>query len=343
MAAVSSSAPQIPQSRQELQERLADLTVAAVQSIAADHFERIAQLDPTKFDLAKAKQALNGGVWYSVEYLQLLKKANGQVTHSEQRLLDLGYAPGTYFKRLGKDSIFWIVKPNVSASDAIDAAIKGPTIVDCGIACNLAYHKALRDLLGKARYDKIFNGRLVLVYPRPDSLDAFIQFVKKTVRADTGKPSIQIRKGNLAMVHNNEQYPLKHPYGLFPGFNVMCIGGKRYVGLGTPKDGLTMDEIRKLLVAEFNKDFNPRMDETVTPEQLKGKLDPCGLTEETLKRNLKIQEKDVRGADLTCIQEFNLDRIEKLLQVPADKLTPEIIYDIYPELPLIDAEIAQYK
>lgn len=121
---------------------------------------------------------------------------------------------------------------------------------------------------------------------------------------------------------------------------MIYIGGKKYVGLGTTKDGLTLDEIKQWFVSEFNKPFDPLLDGIVTQEQLHQMLAAQGRTVNDLVPDEQIQGHDVPGIDLEHVQEFRLDRIEEVLKIEPDQLTPDKINSIFPELKMVDLVLA---
>lgn len=296
LPAVSNSAPPIPQSGQELRLLLADKTVEAIQRIADRNLQ-------------------NKGVQYPEEYLRRMKAEKGSIPQNFLGFQTYGFATKEFFQTVERDKIHWIVKPDVSASKALEAALNGPTLVDCGIACTLALHKALLDVIGHERYDKIFNGRLVLVADKdvPDPMGLFTQKANK------------IAKGTLVGFKNHKAYSSRHPFGLWGSFNMCCVDKNRYVGLGTTKDGLTEAQIKALFVREFNKPYDPLLDGIVPREKLLDLLNENSATEEKLLKgdDVQIQEKDVPGMDPEFIQEFHLPMVEKVLKTKPEDLSFE--------------------
>jgi hypothetical protein len=327
-----------PKSQQEIATQLADITVGTMQTIAGDSSVRVAQLDPNQYDLETARKAMKGGVWYASDFLQLRKTVNGKLDRKDYNLLNGGYANPKYFDQMGTAGIFWMVKPSVSASDALDAAIKGPTLVDCGIACNLARHTAVRDVLGKERYDLVFNNRFNLVYPEPDCSDVFAKIATK---AD------QTSRGVLAGFHNYRHYGKKHPFGDFPSFNVICDGQEKYIGLGTLKEGLTGPQMRQLFVVEFNKPFDPQRGGIVSDKQLTQQW--SGNSPQAIQNSIatvkdaQIALKDIPKPEDYHFQTFNVDRIHQIQNTPTHKLTPEVIGGILPELDGFDFDILSVR
>jgi len=302
-SAASSSAPQIlapkvPQSRQELRQILADKTVETMRGIAA-------------------KNLTGKGIQYPEEYLMRIKAEKGAIPQEYLGFRTYGFANKDFFVRVEKDKIHWRVKPNVNASDAIDAIFNkpSPTLVDCGIACTIALHKALLDTIGTERYNKIFNGRLVLVSD-PTVQDDMGLFTR-SVRVN------QIGHGTLVGFNNLKAYTKRHPFGLWASFNMCSLGNGRYVGLGTPQDGLTEPQIKELLASEFNKPYDPLLGGIVPPQELAKVLQENKISEDQLLRgdDIQIKPENIPVMDPNFIQEFNLDMVEKVLATKSENLS----------------------
>lgn len=233
-------------------EKLATCAIAHLRSIIKDNNERIEQAkDPNL-----AEKALQAGVWYGEDYALAAKKLEGRVSIPKACLNDfaLGYAPENFFEQKG--NLRFITKSGVSASDALDAAIVGPLIGDCGIAIQLAFHKAIRDVLGKSLYDITFKDKLVLGYCGGDDqlMMTFVTKVKKSPSPSNPEKMIfAVAKGCITSFHNDPRYLSKHPRGRAGTYNLLYAGGGKYLGLGTPTEGLNAQELRSLYVSEFNK------------------------------------------------------------------------------------------
>lgn len=349
--ASATSAAVVHNSEVEVRQFLAKRTIAMVNQIAADNLERLALVDPEdpNFDRAKAIAALRGGVWYSTEYIAAFRKVNAALkkmglpfTLQEIALLppignlkyiSKGNAPHEYFDSVGV--LMWRVKSDVSASDAIDAAVRGPTLTDCGGTCNLARHAALRDFWEKPRYDAIFKGRVFLGYPRYDYLDLFVDFAQPT---DTG--SYKITPGAKVLFRNHPSYGLKHPCGTYQASHMVYTGKKKYVSIRTPGDGLTKEEVVRFLRDEFNKPIDHRLGGLVSNEEFTQLVDKG---QKFFTENVQIQTGDVPGLQLEKVEEFTVAAIMKLFQINVADISDGVLSIICPAFEVIQTTIEDGK
>lgn len=311
--------------------KLRDLTVEKVQDLAKQYL--ILKNLSNNPDLTTT--ALSRGVWYSTEYRKTYLQHMPHLTPSDLQYISKiaypkkcsdGYANAEYFTQVAP--LIWRIKPSVSASEALDKALEGPTLTDCGGVCNLARCYALREVLGKEKFDILFKGRLILGYPPDDYLDYFFQ------------PSKHLHKGNLVSFKNHRLYPLKHPFGMYQGSNMIAKGDGKYIGLGTSHKGLTGEEISQFLADEFNKPIDRRLSGTVSEEEFEEFLDLYKLSESAfLEGDVQINLKDVPG--LYTIQDFDVDRIRRVLELDPKKITSPVIDRIFPEWKVVDRHFAK--
>lgn len=257
--------------------RLPANTVESMRDIVKDTFERIAL---SKHD---AKQALKGGIWLTSDYIKAyrdlqLSEAEKRDYPPEESLNKIlwGYAPETHFNRMKQPGtnkeapLKFISKPDVSASDALDAALKGPLLIDCGAVCILAIHKALRDTLGKQWYDKQFKGKLIIGFDQEDLIKKFLQTVVSVSK--NGNKVFQISSGMMISYENHSSYAQKHRFGSFCAFNLIYAGKGKYLGLGLKPEGVTEKELKVLFVEEFNKPPSGRLGGLVSIEEYQNGL-----------------------------------------------------------------------
>lgn len=331
-------APQVPphiyDNREELKNFLAVSTIQTVRQITADSIQRLSLTKPEnpEFTRDRAITALSGGVWYSTRYMQVFREMNqrqkfvarelqGLAPLSNLKKVSTGSAPAQFFKRVGP--LLWEVKPEVSASDALDAALAGPTLTDCGGTCNLARHKALRDLWGKERYDKVFNGRLMIGYPPRDYLDLFVRNVPIN---EKGK--YEMSSGKKALFINHPQYCSKHPFGFSQGMHVIYAGKGKYLGLEFPPEGLTLQEVNAELRNEFNKPIDRRLGGLISEEEfrelLEGKSEALLMSEDK-----QIAYNEVPGIKLDRTEEFDLEIVDAIAKLRPDEISVAKINAIY--------------
>lgn len=179
-----------------------------------------------------------------------------------------GCAPAKYFasyRALGwpyQEPLHFIAQKNVLPSDALEAAIQGPTIGDCGMTCQLARYGALLDILGKEKFNKLFSDPNQLNTKNcldPDQPMRF--FVQQTFAANLGstgtKNNRPVQPGDFVYFWGVSDYGSKHPFGHAQGLWCVCVEktseSQKYVGLGLPENGVDEETIEKLLLDEYNK------------------------------------------------------------------------------------------
>lgn len=313
-----------------VRETLSANTVESMRAIVKDSFERLNALGEYK----DPKIALRGGVWMASAYIKLYRET--ELTEEERAELPSekelekviwGYAPAQYFDRVqdqrGKmQPLRFISKTGLSASKALDAAIKGPLLVDCGAACQIAIHRALRDTLGAELYDKSFNGNL-MIGPMAHIDPLFTDFLKQTETVvKEGKKVFQMRSGMWTGISNHPDYIRKHRFGGAGQINLIYAGKGKYLGLEHTPEGETVKELVEYLVEEFNlppsKDLGGLVSKSeyeagmklLQVLQIKALMErkPLGDVKD------KITAKDLTGAmepDMT--QEYNFAKIEEMI------------------------------
>lgn len=99
-------------------------------------------------------QKSNQGIWYPNDYNDFLLNNHKSMPQEYWT----GYANDGYFEKVGRFT--FALKEGKSASEAIEAMLQGPSILDCGNAIVLAYYKALLDVIGSQKFDALFSDDL---------------------------------------------------------------------------------------------------------------------------------------------------------------------------------------
>lgn len=143
--------------------------VESMRAIVKDSFERLAAIDPSRpsYTIDQAKAALKGGIWYPVDYLRAHRALKSHMSPAERAAFGphhlSGYAsPPAYFERDLLMPYTFRGRDEVTASVALAALLKGPTLIGCTGTHQIAVYETLRQVLGQERFDKIFQGRLVV-------------------------------------------------------------------------------------------------------------------------------------------------------------------------------------
>lgn len=204
------------------------------------------------------------GVWYPAD-LDRFFQESGEVMPEDYWT---GHADTAFFTKIG--TCTFELKEGKSASDAIEALLRGPSVLDCGNATQLAYYKALLDVLGKDKFNELFSEEIfkLTITQRgiTDSQSPISYFADFTEAAKTGATGVL---GNRPLAIGEEChfkgvpfYGNKHPAGFGGGWNVVYVGNNTsgeqlFVAHGFVKP-MTEREINCLLVERYNRDRTPQ-------------------------------------------------------------------------------------
>ncbi|MBN9382091.1 MAG: hypothetical protein J0H74_15085 [Chitinophagaceae bacterium] len=154
----------------------------------------------------------------------------------------------------------WLVADGTSASEALDAWFKGLTIAECYTTVLALQYKAIRDQVGKDRFDAFFGrnglhiadeGRMrINITAASNPLQKFYTNIKEDANEGdkTARPSLQA--GDWVYFYNHPKYLLKHPGGSIQGENAVYMGNGRFQGFGMSDK--TEDEILDWMVNVYN-------------------------------------------------------------------------------------------
>lgn len=326
---VTSSLP--PFSVSDLQCRIGELIVRALQEITEDTLRR-------QKGCQKNRALLNAGVYCSNDYYELLKQTPGDNAKKrleifiEQGAFFQGKAPKEYFERIkDKDSVtgnllngFQVAKGKLP-SEAL-ASILGPnkklTLVSCIEVCQLAYIKALLDVLGEEKFNKIFaaDGKYPLSIGAKSSYAPFL--MQKSDPTD-------VRVGDWLNVLTHPLFLFKHWNSDSRGIPILFQGGNndtaRYVGFGLPPRGVSYQEILEICAAEYNK--KPIHVDAMSTTHATKFIEECSSDQEEAYEQLKnsqihvddvekFQKQEKKQFTNTC--RWNADRIHQLLCASPD-------------------------
>jgi hypothetical protein len=229
-----------------------------------------AKIDPTKEELNKkvlegmatanaggdAKRGIHYPFNYKAKYPEEWKALGSP---------DDGHADTTYWSRVA--FMHWVRKPGVSASKAMDAWFRGPTIADCASVATASEVNALRAALGDAKFDRLFGGegkkpiagpdgrRISLEIGQGSGSSVVADLMRATQSAtDAGVPGKRnVQPGEWHYFANHPAYPKKHPTGYWQGENALFKGDDGGVQMWTGF-GATYNEdgMNKALVDQYN-------------------------------------------------------------------------------------------
>lgn len=165
-----------------------------------------------------------------------------------------GYADPEYFVRV--KPMTWLLREGKSASAAIQAWLRGPTIAECATSLVVSQLDAIRGLLGDAKFDRKFGStsgaepevqRLYISGDLGECIpEDWIRGAGTTIHG-----TAVLRKGAKYFFGNHSKYTLKHPEGVFQGENCIYLGDGLWMGFGV--GGHTTEEMYQLMVDEYNE------------------------------------------------------------------------------------------
>ena len=167
-------------------------------------------------------------------------------------------APKDWVSSSGDGSLILIYNGS-SPSRALNQLIKGPTVIDCGMFCQLGIWFGIRYMLGDAPFDEIF-GRQPFVITQylfngiTDEAQPYAGFTLYPFHSHTTE--ININKIQVFYATNCMEYQLKHPGGECNGEHCLILNGGYYIfdpGSGRTQS-LDRSTINHLLLQAFNQE-----------------------------------------------------------------------------------------
>jgi peptidoglycan hydrolase-like protein with peptidoglycan-binding domain len=170
------------------------------------------------------------GVWYDYNYFAEHKKDPANYAWDDK--WRQGHANPEYFEWI--DWMDWRLKPGKSASEGIQAWLKGLTIAECLSAIIAVEIDTLRAAIGDEAFDERFGSALK---PVPESArlrvragiaGTPVEGKFKQSEAATGDPGVigkrPLKVGDWVYFYNHPKYLLKHPGGAWQGENAVYVG-----------------------------------------------------------------------------------------------------------------------
>lgn len=268
-----------------------------------------------------------------------IKKENKQL---------IGYVSPKFFDKIPeKDKLkfrtwHFIAKPNVLPSDALKAAIKGLSIIDCGMACQIARYGALLDILEENKFNLLFSknvlGLINIGHRDSDHLQPmryFVDFTKavdKNIVGEIGNRPVKI--GQVVGFEGVKNYTFKYPYGQWKASNAICIndtpGEQKFVSLGTGPEGKTEAEICQNLLDNYNKHeedlfiMAPQGDKMVDHTNKMISLFGKEAMNSSMKNLFPLATK-VEGYNSQTPQDFIVEIINDLIKLPLEQISIDFV------------------
>ena len=230
--------------------------LAEFKKIVADYDERLndAQTKPKN----EAIKILEKGFWYASDYFDLLTKYDQNKRLSWLKEKDAfihGFSHSCDLvssKETSQKGHYYLnAQPSKVLHDFGDKLI----FIDCAIAYELAYYRAMLSMLGENKFNKFINNHLNndLAFFSYHMDKTFLALVTNSVKFTNIPGEI----GSNYYFFNHPLFSFKHHHNHFSGIHVIVLDDnndvKRFIGLGLPPKGLTAQEIETLLVNKFNE------------------------------------------------------------------------------------------
>jgi len=320
--------------RKSLASTLYQTAIDTTQAIARDTFQRLQAYEK---DVAQ----LNKGCFFSRDYGTALiesdqKLSAKNVTNSEptiaKRMLEQykqsdcfygGSINPKFFTRFKITKAYGLLRSvfgindNVKPSDALAAAIEGPTLIDDALALKISMYKAIMQSIGKEKFDAIFSSNhwtpLYISNDYKTPLDYLL--VEKKY-----KKISELQMGEMALIANCTSYHFKHFSGEKGALQVMCLEpgvDPKLLCLSLNPKGVKLNKI----IEELRKAFNrPEIKYTdlfapETVESLRKAMSPSIQEERSRYKNKVLNISEfirLGGGNIEKYTALDIDKIEKL-------------------------------
>ncbi len=133
--------------------------------------------------------------------------------------------------------------------------------IDCSMACQIAYYRAILKLWGDEKFDKLFGSISMRKKPflsNKTGNTMIGEFVHMELAQSSGEP------GTHFVIANHPLYTFKDKSGEAQAYNLLVLEKTseqtRFIGFGLNPDGMTASAIVEELVTQFNNiPFNERI------------------------------------------------------------------------------------
>jgi hypothetical protein len=300
------------------------------------------------------KRALTEGVWYPFSHWKAVESIDQAATKKLMEFLAAthshvcGFANRKFFQNIpdftssgfkGYRIMHFVLKDNVLPTDAIKSVRLGLSIIDCGMACQIARYGALLEVLGEKKFNILFGNsnrgqKMNIGYLVDDHLQPMKYFVRfseaaiesvvrqnykkkpEKIQGEMGNRPVKV--GELVEIRGVATHRQKHPWTENAGYNLICSddtpGKQRFIGLGT--EG-TEEEIVKQLVAGYNKNFQWS---DIFPG-LKNAINQAIANKYKDHQVTGLDEKKDEGFNSGSMQHFNLSLIQDLIDLPEEQVS----------------------
>ena len=175
-----------------------------------------------------------------------------------------GKMPSFLFNREGQ--FVFTSQPGITPFNAIMGVwnTRELIIIECSIALQLIYYKAMIDCLGSARFNEYVSDTGIILEAKTtqkNPLIRYVHYINHDWQSVVENPDDQLQQlsiGDVVYMVNIPPYITRHPRGDSRGFNLVYVGNDAngeylFSGLFTYKRQYRYDELIDLLVEDYNK------------------------------------------------------------------------------------------
>lgn len=200
------------------------------------------------------------GVHYNNDLTAQWNATNSETICAHQLNLT---APQGWNYRCEETKSILVYKGNNPAA-ALDQLLQGPTVIDCGMFCQLSIWFGIRSVLGNEKFNQLFGNTPFYITQlfyngidnplKPYFGNPLFDFFERVTATETVSQSVSV-----AHITNHPLYQLKHPGGNYQGENCIEIDGQFIIfDPSLSEKTLTKTQIAKLLCDTFNAPQNER-------------------------------------------------------------------------------------
>lgn len=225
----------------------ADLTVESFKA-GLQGFSRIANMSYAE------RATFYGNPYYGLHYRNnLADQCNAEHAQSINMHEVANICP-TQWTSQSVDGLKVLLYKGDNPAEALDRLLLGPTVIDCGMFCQLSLLFAIKTALGNAQFNLVFAGlplyltqvmyNKVLMADKPYQGNPLFDFFDKDVAVSKGHGGIAVE-----YVENDPLYRYKHPAGSSSGQNCLMVDGQ-YIIFDPEADrssGLTRHDVSESL------------------------------------------------------------------------------------------------
>ncbi len=254
---LSKSSDLTSKTEEEISALLGRYTLEAMEAIDKNYFVRREILKSTRSTPELKQKILKGGVWYGEEYLTFIKAYEARFQWMiKKNVLNKGYMSTNSWK-YESNNVFSFNRLDASPSVAIIDILQGGSLclLECMTVFNIAQYAALLRIWGKEKFDRVFSGKESFALPIRISPYTFINPIFLFLEGEEVSDLSSMRVGDKMGIRNHPGYTLKHPYGVGHSWNIVCAELSpeiRFVGFGFDGKRLTGDEVKSLLIEQYN-------------------------------------------------------------------------------------------